>query len=118
MVIGAAFYGHYGYVADSSSGNGMGKSTTTSMRDAINYTEIYNTYLSNPENEGNVYFDEEAKATWYYDGNIFISYDDPISLSYKCEYVETEGLAGIMFWQYGGDHTGTLLEAIYQAFNK
>ena len=118
LIIGAAFYGHYGYVSESPSGNGMGKTTTTSMRDAINYTEIYNTYLSNPENEDNVYFDENAKATWYYDGNIFISYDDPVSLTYKCEYVETEELAGIMFWQYGGDQTGTLLDAIYKAFNK
>lgn len=31
----------------------------------------------------------------------------------KAEYVVNNNLAGMMFWQYGGDNTGSLLAAIY-----
>jgi len=114
LVIGAAFYGHYGYVVDTT--DGIGKTTTSGLSNSMDYTTIYNTYISISENSNYIYFDENAKASWYYDGNIFISYDDPISLSYKCDYVKLESLGGIMFWHYGGDQTGTLLDAIYQSF--
>jgi len=35
----------------------------------------------------------------------------------KCQYAENQGLAGVMYWDYGHDLTGTLLSAIYQEFN-
>lgn len=55
-----------------------------------------------------------AKAPWLFDGYSFISYDDPMSLHYKAEYVRKQGLGGMMYWQHTSDATGTLFDAIYE----
>ena len=45
---------------------------------------------------------------------LFVTYDDPRSVADKTRYARENGLAGIMFWQLGGDKpSGGLLEAIY-----
>ena len=31
----------------------------------------------------------------------FISYEDPDSISYKCDFIREKGLAGLMYWAYG-----------------
>jgi chitinase len=41
-----------------------------------------------------------------------VSYEDPESLALKCKYVIDHNLAGIMFWEYGSDPSGKLLDAI------
>jgi chitinase len=43
----------------------------------------------------------------------FIAYDDPESLRVKTRYVRERGLGGVMFWQYGDDASGALLDALY-----
>ena len=43
---------------------------------------------------------------------MFISYDDPESLSLKCRYMRERGLAGVMFWEYYSDPTGALLRTL------
>lgn len=43
---------------------------------------------------------------------IFVSYEDPQSLAAKCRYVLKNKLAGIMFWHYSDDTSGTLLRAL------
>lgn len=116
LIIGAAFYGHFAYV--SGAGDGIGVNTPSGLSSSINYSSIYNTYLVNLENNKNVYFDDVAKATWYYDGNIFISYDDEVSLTHKCDYLKEESLGGIMFWEYGQDSTGKLLNTIYVSLSE
>lgn len=60
------------------------------------------------------YFDHTAKAPWLFDGWSFISYDDPMSIRYKCAYVKQRGLGGMMYWQHGADKTGILFDAIYE----
>ena len=43
---------------------------------------------------------------------IFVSYEDPQSLAAKCRYVLRNKLAGIMFWHYSDDSSGTLLRVL------
>lgn len=43
----------------------------------------------------------------------FISYDNNESAYLKAEFVRMNNLAGIMYWRYGGDNTGTLIQALY-----
>lgn len=59
-------------------------------------------------------WDDAAKAPylWQPDSAAVITYDDPESLSYKCDFLKSSGLAGIMFWEYSHDN-GTLLNSIY-----
>ena len=41
-----------------------------------------------------------------------ICYDDPQSLAVKARYIREHGLGGAMFWQYGDDSSGALLDAL------
>jgi len=67
------------------------------------------------ELEGNYgfkrYWDDVAKAPYLYSHSrqIFISYDDAVSVKLKCNYVIDQQLRGIMFWEYNGDYQNELL---------
>ncbi len=115
MTIGCAFYGYKSTVANpSETTNGMNVTNTT-PRGTISYTNIVNNILST----GNFteYYDEQAMAYWLYDGTTFVSYENVKSIHNKCDYAKAEGLAGVMFWDYNNDKTGTLLNAIYNNFS-
>lgn len=45
---------------------------------------------------------------------MFIGYDDPESLRLKSRYIREHGLAGAMFWEYGGDPSGELLSTLFR----
>lgn len=84
---------------------------------SVFYTNIVANYLSNSDY---IYvFDDVAKVPYLIknDYTEFISYENPLSLTYKCEYAINNNLAGIMYWENGCDTTGDLLNAIYDAFN-
>ena len=111
IVIGAAFYSRMwkdvrandehptGLCCDAGPGNyGPG------------YSELLDDYIG--VNGFTRYFDYNAKAPYIFDGNTFISYDDPESISAKCEYIKEKGLLGIMYWEHSCDKTRTLLKAI------
>ncbi|MFB6155205.1 MAG: glycoside hydrolase family 18 protein [Haloferacaceae archaeon] len=60
-------------------------------------------------------WDDVAKAPYLSRGEEFVGYDDPESVRRKVDYLREEGLAGIMFWQYGHDaERNELLDAIYE----
>ena len=82
----------------------------------LSYTDLKKDFLSNPSYTR--YWDDTAKAAYLYNGDEFISYEDPESLAHKASYVKKKGLAGIMIWEYGHDLSGELLEALYQAMGK
>ena len=111
IVLGVPFYGHaWGEVPDVSHGAfNPGKATTTHVY--ARYGDIVSTML----NQGYVrYWDAAASVPYLYnpDTKIFVSYEDPESLAKKCSYVLDHKLAGVMFWDYAGDPTGTLLDAL------
>ena len=59
------------------------------------------------------FWDYEAMAHWIYNGNTFWSYDNEISIGSKMEYINAQGLGGVMFWELSGDDPeGTLIHAI------
>ena len=63
------------------------------------------------------YWDEKASVPYLYNAQkqIFVSYEDPQSIAAKCRYVLSQGLGGVMFWEYFNDPSGTLLRAIDEA---
>lgn len=63
------------------------------------------------------YWDSASSAPYLYNAekHLFVSYDDPESLTVKCRYIKEHKLAGIMFWEYSNDPTGTLLKTINQS---
>jgi len=64
---------------------------------------------------GGLLYDEKAEAPYAYNAKerTFITFDNERSLKAKRKYVKTEGLAGIMFWEYSCDDSqSTLLNAV------
>lgn len=53
--------------------------------------------------------DPTTQAPWLWDGSNFWTYDDPVSLAFKMEYVQEHHLAGVMIWEISGDEPDGLL---------
>lgn len=113
IVLGVPFYGHvWGSVPSTSNGLFQpGKPVPDSYG---SYAIISATMLS----KGYVrHWDNASKVPYLYnpDNKMFVSYEDPQSLALKCSYITSHNLAGIMFWDYGSDPSGTLLSAIHRS---
>lgn len=110
IVFGVPFYGHvWGEVPGTNHGLFQpGKPVPNAF---AQYGNIASTMLNHGFTR---YWDPVASAPYLYsaDKKIFVSYEDPESLAAKSKYVVDHKLAGIMFWDYAGDPTGTLLDAI------
>ena len=59
-------------------------------------------------------WDAEAQQPYLWNATTrsVICYDDPQSLAVKARYIREHGLGGAMFWQYGDDPSGALLDAL------
>lgn len=110
LVLGVPFYGHvWGQVG--SQNNGLFQPGQPVPNAFSNYAAIATTMIG----EGYArYWDQASSVPYLYNAEkqIFVSYEDPESLSAKCKYVMHHQLAGVMFWEYGGDPTGMLLGTI------
>jgi chitinase len=110
IILGVPFYGHmWGQVADAN--HGLFQPGKPIPKAYAPYSVIVQTMLD----QGFVrYWDATALVPYLYspDKQIFVSYEDPESLAAKGKYVRTHKLGGIMFWDYEGDPSGTLLKAV------
>jgi chitinase len=116
IVLGVPFYGHvWGQVPAANHGL---------FQPGKEVPHSYAQYGAGPDNmlkNGFVrYWDPVASAPYLYnaDQQIFMSYEDPESLALKCKYVLDHRLRGIMFWDYEGDSTGALLNAVNAGLKK
>ena len=116
IVLGVPFYAHvWGQVPDVNHGL---------FQPGKEIPHSYAAYGDGPEammKNGFVrYWDPVADAPYLYNAEkqIFASYDDPESLALKCKYVLAHKLRGIMFWDYEGDTTGALLNAVDDGLGK
>ncbi len=106
IVAGMAFYGKY-YT------NATKLGASASFNKNLHYTVIKNTYLSNSSFQQ--LWDESAKAPYLLNTTTgeYISYDNPRSIMEKCKYAKTNGIKGVMFWDYSEDTSRDLMQAIY-----
>ncbi len=112
IVLGVPFYGHqWGDVADTL--HGLFQTGKPMAQGYVTYNAIATTMLNNGFNR---YWDQTSLVPYLYnpERKIFVSYEDAESLTLKSRYVVDQHLAGIMFWDYAGDSTGVLLNAIHQ----
>ncbi|MBQ8293051.1 MAG: InlB B-repeat-containing protein [Bacilli bacterium] len=119
LVVGAAFYGRIWRLTSApSSIMGASNIDTTLGKDHVTYTTIKQDYLKRSTVRS--YWDEVACAPYIYDSatHEVISYDNPNSIKHKCRYVLEKELGGLMFWDYGEDTTGSLVNAIYEVLKK
>lgn len=119
IIIGAAFYGR-SWKGVSPDNNGLYQANKGVHKGWGAYHNIRKEYEN--KNGFNRYWDSIAKAPYLYNAkdSIFISYDDPESVSLKTEYALKNKLGGIMFWELGNDtkSNNSLVDAIYSSANK
>ena len=109
IVLGAAFYSRmWKGVPDIN--NGLVQMAETTGQYGPSYHDLLDGYIN--KNGYTRFWDDEAKASYLFNGNCFISYDDQESLLHKMNYIHDEGLFGLMYWEYGTDRSGTLLDYI------
>lgn len=112
MTFGIQFYVRMGTVSGNPT-NPFGLPMTSAR--SIGYASFLSNYFN--ANQQYQYFDSNTSSYYWFDGTTYASYDNQQSVKLKCQYAENQGLAGVMYWDYGHDLTGTLLSAIYQEFN-
>lgn len=110
MVVGAAFYGKISTLNTKTTASTAVLGKPTGDPKTITYTKIFEEYLSNPSFKK--LQDPVSRAYFLTDGETFITYDDPNAIRIKCDIIKANGLAGIMFWDYGSDKTGNLLREV------
>ncbi len=64
------------------------------------------------------FWDDDAKVPYLYDGETFITYEDPQSVAEKARYVKEMDLGGIMYWEYVDDIENDLLNSAYETLKK
>jgi chitinase len=116
ILLGVPFYGHeWGQVKDQNHGLfQVGKPVPGAYTP---FNIIDNTILGHGFTR---YWDDAAKVPYLYNPqqHIFVSYEDPESLKIKCQYIRSQKLAGIMFWEYFGDSQAKLLQTINTELRK
>ena len=114
IVVGAAFYGK-GWKGVEPADNGLFQPNKGGTRGG-NYSKLLDEYID--KNGFTRYWDSLALAPYLFNpaDSIFITYDDPESVALKTRFTIDKGLAGIMFWELGGDtrEENGLLDAIYR----
>ncbi|SDR80540.1 chitinase [Paenibacillaceae bacterium GAS479] len=125
LVIGIPFYGRGWNCGSNSPNNAMyqtcakAETGTWSDQDAWwDYWDLEKNYLTRDAN-GNYtgkngftrYWNDTTKTPWLYNPTtgLTITYDDPISIKYKTDYLKSKGLAGAMFWNLDSDRDKRLI---------
>lgn len=110
IVLGVPFYGWaWRDVADQN--HGLFQHDKGGSDANLSYDIIVRTMLNHGFTR---YWDTASFVPWLYSPqqHVFVSYEDPQSLAAKCRYVLKNKLAGIMFWNYSNDPSGTLLRGL------
>lgn len=111
IMIGVAFYGRRFTLAEKTDAPVFAPATDIGA-DTLSYAKVLVLAKRAP-----ALFDENAKAPYVFDGQSFVTYDDPVSIGHKGDYVLQNDLMGLMCWEYGGDPSGELLSAMHDSLN-
>ena len=122
LVLGVPFYGRAVEGVGNVNGGLFQAYTTTPMgtwdtaatgaSGIFDYADIVQNYLGQP---GTVlHRDAGSSVPWLHNpsNGFFLSYDDPISLAVKKQYISANGLGGVMIWEMSGDLGDELLDSV------
>ncbi len=109
IVYGCAFYGRGGTGVDSGDNNGICMRYYGDQGLFFDYDDI----IKKIDNEKFIeYIDIDAIAAYAYDGDTYITYDNPWTIREKVKYVKQKELAGIMYWEHQTDLSRKLITAL------
>ena len=110
LIVGAAFYcRHFDYVPNVN--NGLLQPAGTTGLYGPNYDGLTEEFRK--ANNYVEYWDEDAEASYLWNGSTFVSFESPEAIRRKCTYIMDKGLLGIMYWEHGSDTTRELLTVIH-----
>lgn len=107
IVLGAAFYGRCWTDLDPTLSP---FEQTGKVGKSYNYAALKANILG--KGKFTRHWDDSAKAPYLFDGNSFITYDDPESLAHKMNFAKEKNLGGIMFWEWSQDMDNELLDTL------
>jgi chitinase len=110
LVLGTAFYGR-GVRGVTKTNAGLMQQALPKSNFVKSYREITSEMLGKPG--WTRYWDDVAKVPYLYNGDTFLSYEDPESIAHKARYVRQHDLLGVMFWESSQD-SGALLDTLNQ----
>jgi chitinase len=111
LLMGVPFYG-YGWHQVIETGHGLSQEGLP-----IHGDRPYS-YIAGLVARSTVYRDPESQTPWLFDGDIFWTYDDPVSIHRKAVYALDHQLGGMMIWELSGDTASAdLLHAAYRSLH-
>jgi chitinase len=113
LVMGVPFYSH-GWTGVTNENHGLFQPATGAAPSTFDPgTEDYRYLKANLANF-TVYRDNKAGFAWLFDGTTFWTWDDPIEMKRKAQYISARNLGGAMIWSLDGDtSTGELITALH-----
>jgi chitinase len=116
LVLGVPFYG-YGWkgCAAGPDGDGQYQLCQGGVTDGIEGGNSYGYGQVLRRGAGyRRYWNASARVPYLYDAaeQVWITYEDPVSLGEKTRYIKQQGLRGAMFWELSADSDGLLLQAL------
>ncbi len=119
LVLGVPFFGHGWSGVAAGDRNGFNQSHANKppkARFEAGYFE-YRELTAKPPADSQRFFDDAAKSPWYFSPKtgVFVTFEDPKSLSIKAAYVRERKLAGLMIWELSADSPDhSLLKALHK----
>jgi len=107
ILVGVPFYGH-SYTLSNDGQNWVGApasgpGTAGQYSQSAGMLEYYEVCLDIDQGGWTKQWDNQAKEPYIFKGNQWVGFDDPGALRAKCNYVNTNNLAGVIIWALEGD---------------
>ena len=120
MCLGIAFYGKdIKTRTTKNDGLSQGAITGGTYKNSA-FTKACTNYIALIGTTVNYNFDTTACAPYMFntEKRMFYTYENELSIIYKCEYAKATGLGGVMIWEIGEDTTNTLITAVAQGMGR
>ncbi|MBO5252407.1 MAG: chitinase [Clostridia bacterium] len=115
MIVGAAFYCRH-FTGVRNENNGLLQPSESVGEYGPNFDGITDEFKA--ENSFTEYWDDDAEASYLWNGSTLVSFESPEAIRRKCRYVKEKGLLGIMYWEHGSDTTKELLSTMFETINE
>jgi chitinase len=114
LVMGVPFYSH-GWTGVTNQNHGLFQPSTGPAPATFEAgTDDYR-YLKAQLANYTVYRDNRAGFAWLFDGTTFWTWDDPVEMKRKAQYISQRELGGAMIWSLDGDTAnGELISALHR----
>ncbi len=112
LFMGLAFYG-YNFKC-----KGLYQTLDTAYAPAVTYAQA----VADQKNGWTYHWDDASKTPYLTDASNthVIPFDDTVSIRYKCDYLKSQNLGGVIIWKLGLDNLGSsqpLLETVWNQLN-